>query len=208
MLLLIKSKEMERFKKIIEIITDMNIKQLSLDEILSKTQEEGIAFAIDESLTSLKRYKFLLNADVVGHIIEEIKTELLKSRNYTVRKEITRSGDIEKGLEFDYSRLPEKEDKEFWRYFTSPILEVIGASDNYYFGGVHILDPSSSRSQKVKGSTKSGTNIFHGQKIGPSEDERVLMIEGIYAGGRKDPFLNLMRVFYSAYQNLKTPSKT
>ncbi|MBI2656534.1 hypothetical protein HYX03_02240 [Candidatus Woesearchaeota archaeon] len=147
------------------------MKHLTLDGILKNTESDGILREKDEDSPTLRRYKFLLDESVAEVILENLEHEIPKSRNYKIRQKLNNSGDIDRGIEFNYRRL----------FF----------GDYHYFASVYILDESFPRAIKTD-----------------HKGKRTLMIEGVYTTNRNDPFLKLMRVFYSAYQNSKTPSKT
>jgi len=180
----------------------METNQLSLDEIVSKAEGYGILSEKDNSLSSLKRYKFAVSKDIAANIIDDVKSELLKVRNYSIGRNVE-SGDVEKGWEFNHRRFPEKEDTSFWDSLPRHFLDIIGATDPYFFGGIYMLLDSSARTYKVKIETSEG--IVTGKKIvPPQKNTRIIMIDGFYKGGVREPFVDLMRVFILAYEKNKS----
>lgn len=179
---------------------------MSLDGLLLELEHEGVLFERDERSPSIKKYKFALDKSKADSILEELRSEISRARNYGVRRDLGNDSisEIEKGFEIDYRRFAIDDGTKSLKGMASKLAHVFGLNDFGYVASVYILKMGSERTGKIE-SKKLKDGSIRRYYIPPPKGKHILVLEGFYTND--GPFAEIIRNFYFVYQNLKTPSK-
>jgi len=183
----------------------MGKEQLTLDEIIKKTREDGIIWEIDNRYERPRIYKFVLDPKTASSLIISLIDQLGTSQRYGLgMRSKMLEGDRIYYSEFGYrlrDRMP-----------TMNRIEVLKRRiQNRLFGAEHferlnlfskayILDSSAAEAERLVGNDSES----------PPKNKMVLVIEysDCIRTDHKPHFTHLMNIFYSAYQKFKIPSGT
>ena len=178
----------------------METDELDLERILAKSREEGILVKADDRWYQHKVYKFILDTSVTNDIVEQLSLKFNQNPIYGLVEKGCRV--IENGyrIEFGYRKHEPVQKKTILRklgQMTQKVLDGSAYDANLnHFATALVLDLPFEDKIRLE---KDGKDPTH---------KSVLVIDCLDNYDSRQAMLYLMRTFYSAYQKLKTLSKT
>ncbi len=173
---------------------------LDLDGIIAKSREDGVLLKVDDRWTQHKIYRFILDTQHASDIVEQLIAEISQNQLYGVVPKGSKIINDGYRIEFGYRKPRDAQQKTRLHRLGQLTRELLTRSQQYdelnHFATILILDLSVEERLRLE---KEGRD---------TKDKSVFVIDSLNIYDSQQATLNLMRTFYSAYQNLKTPSKT
>ncbi|MBI2659335.1 hypothetical protein HYX05_04535 [Candidatus Woesearchaeota archaeon] len=173
---------------------------LDLDSILAESKQDGVLQRVDDRWTQRKVYRFILEGTLANEIVEQLIAEFIQNPLYGLIPGESKVIDDGYRIEFGYRKLQADKKKTRLLSLGNLTQNVLSGSEHYadlnHFATILVLDLPLEEKLRLERESKD------------PKGKSVFVMDTLDTRNSQQANLHLMRTFYSAYKNLKTPSKT